>query len=119
MVATAWVGFDEPHTLGHNEYGGRAALPMWISYMREALRGLPEAAEETPSGLVTVRIDPETGLLVGADFPKAQFEIFREDYVPKRLDEESSAAVREQMEAGEAGSETMESLPESEPEQLF
>jgi len=120
VVATAWVGFDDPHTLGHSEYGGRAALPMWISYMREALRGLPEAAQETPPGLVTVRIDPETGLLVGADFPDAQFEIFREDNVPKRLDEESSRSVREAATSGEGGSETT-TAPESEavPEQLF
>jgi penicillin-binding protein 1A len=88
VVTTAWVGFDEPHTLGHNEYGGRAALPMWIEYMAEALKGLPEQALETPPGLVTVRIDPETGLLVGAGFPDALFEIFRADYVPKRLDDD-------------------------------
>ena len=88
VVTTAWVGFDEPHTLGHNEYGGRAALPMWIEYMAEALKGLPEQALETPPGLVNVRIDPETGLLVGAGFPDALFEIFRADYVPKRLDDD-------------------------------
>ena len=117
VVTTAWVGFDEPHTLGHSEYGGRAALPMWISYMREALRGLPEAAQETPPGLVTVRIDPETGLLVGADFPDAQFEVFREENVPKRLDEESSRSVQEAA-TGEDGTPV---APESEnvPEQLF
>lgn len=117
VVATAWVGFDEPHTLGHNEYGGRAALPMWISYMREALRGLPEAAQETPPGLVTVRIDPETGLLVGADFPDAQFEIFREENVPKRLDEETSRSVRESATGEE--SEVPQETTENVPEQLF
>ena len=115
VVATAWVGFDEPHTLGHNEYGGRAALPMWINYMREALRGLPEAAQETPPGLVTVRIDPETGQLVGSSFPKAQFEIFREENVPKRLDEERSASVPD----AETGETTPAQEPDNEPEQLF
>ena len=119
VVATAWVGFDEPHTLGRSEYGSKAALPMWIDYMREALRGLPEVAQETPPGLVTVRIDPETGLLVGADFPDAQFEIFTEDSVPKRLDEESSRDVREAIAGeGEDSGGTAE-IPEGEPEQLF
>ena len=113
VVTTAWVGFDEPHTLGHNEYGSRAALPMWIDYMRVALQGLPEAAQETPPGLVTVRIDPETGLLVGASFPDAQFEVFRADNVPKRLDEEP---VMSDPVTGETapGQET-----ENIPEQLF
>ena len=113
VVATAWVGFDEPHTLGHNEYGGRAALPMWIDYMREALKGLPEAALETPPGLVTVRIDPETGLLVGAGFPDAVFEIFRADNVPKRLDEE--AVVSDPV----TGESTPTQETENIPEQIF
>jgi len=88
IVATAWVGFDEPKTLGHSEYGGRAALPMWIDYMYEALKGKPEVVPETPPGIVNVRIDPETGLQVGPDFPDAQFEIFRADNVPNRLEDE-------------------------------
>ena len=113
VVTTAWVGFDEPHTLGHNEYGGRAALPMWIEYMAEALKGLPEPALETPPGLVTVRIDPETGLLVGAGFPNAAFEIFRADYVPKRLDEDPVVV--------DLGSGETAPVKEAEniPEQLF
>ncbi|WP_455200758.1 penicillin-binding protein 1A [Kaarinaea lacus] len=113
VVTTAWVGFDEPHTLGHNEYGGRAALPMWIEYMAEALKGLPEPALETPPGLVTVRIDPETGLLVGADFPNAAFEIFRAEYVPKRLDEDPVV-----VDLG-SGETTPVKETENIPEQLF
>jgi len=113
VVATAWVGFDDPHTLGQNEYGGRAALPMWIDYMQEALKGLPEQALETPPGLVTVRIDPETGLLVGAGFPDAQFEIFRANEVPKRLDEDP---VVVDLDSGETAPVK---APENIPEQLF
>ena len=113
VVATAWVGFDEPHTLGQNEYGGRAALPMWIEYMEEALKGLPEPAQETPPGLVTVRIDPETGLLVGAGFPDAQFEVFRAEDVPKRLDEDP---VVVDLDSGET--EPVKAT-ENIPEQLF
>jgi penicillin-binding protein 1A len=115
VVATAWVGFDEPHTLGHSEYGGRAALPMWIDYMREALKGMPEITLETPPGLVTVRIDPETGLLVGADFPNAIFEIFRADKVPKRLEDETTVSSGTE----QGGDATTASEPENIPEQLF
>ena len=84
IVTTAWVGFDRPHPLGDSESGARAALPMWISFMREALKGLPETPLVQPPGIVTVRIDPETGLLAGSNVPGAIFEVFREEFAPKK-----------------------------------
>ena len=84
VVTTAWVGFDKPQPLGESETGGRAALPMWIEYMKTALRGVPVKPLVQPPGLVTVRIDPETGLLAGADQPNAIFETFRVENVPER-----------------------------------
>jgi len=84
IVTTAWVGFDKPHPLGDFESGARAALPMWITYMREALKGVKEKPLAQPPGLVTVRIDPESGMLVGGDFPNAIFESFRKKNVPKQ-----------------------------------
>jgi penicillin-binding protein 1A len=62
LVGVAWIGFDQPKKLGNNETGGLAALPMWIGYMQHALKGVPEMAMKVPDGVVTVRIDPETGL---------------------------------------------------------
>lgn len=62
LVAVAWIGFDTPRTLGKNETGGHAALPMWISYMGRALKGVPEAKLVTPPGVVTAKINPESGL---------------------------------------------------------
>ena len=44
MVGVAWIGFDQPRTLGANETGGVAALPIWIAYMQKALKGTPERA---------------------------------------------------------------------------
>ncbi len=93
LVATAWVGFDKPKPLGARETGGRAALPMWIELMRTSLQGLPERPLEQPPGLVTVRIDPETGLLAGANNPKGIFETFRLENVPQRRTENSSATI--------------------------
>ncbi len=83
VVTTAWVGFDSTRPLGRAETGGRAALPLWIDYMRVALDGMESAELPRPAGLVTVRIDPSTGLLAGAGNPDAIFESFREPYVPK------------------------------------
>ncbi|MBA1146726.1 penicillin-binding protein 1A [Ectothiorhodospiraceae bacterium WFHF3C12] len=82
VVATAWVGFDQVQPLGRGETGARAALPMWIDYMRVALEGVPERSLEQPAGLVTVRVDAESGLLTSADNPNAIFETFREGNLP-------------------------------------
>jgi penicillin-binding protein 1A len=87
LVATAWVGFDKLEPLGRRETGGRSALPMWIDYMREALQGIEEVDQQPPEGLVTVRIDPVTGLLARSGQQDAIFETFTEDTVPDRTSE--------------------------------
>jgi penicillin-binding protein 1A len=84
LVATAWVGFDKLEPLGRGETGGRSALPMWIDYMREALQGVDEVVQQPPEGLVTVRIDPVTGLLARSGQKDAIFETFMEDSIPTR-----------------------------------
>ncbi|MGH8128121.1 MAG: penicillin-binding protein 1A, partial [Gammaproteobacteria bacterium] len=84
LVAVAWVGYDQPHSLGHGETGARAALPMWINFMGAALKGVPEAPATMPPGLVTVRIDSKTGLRCNADDPNAMWETFRTGNVPPR-----------------------------------
>jgi penicillin-binding protein 1A len=53
LVAVAWVGFDQPKTLGRNETGGNVALPIWIRYMRVALKGAAETPLEAPQGVIT------------------------------------------------------------------
>ena len=83
LVATVWVGFDNPANLGWGEYGGKAALPIWIDYMGPALEGVPERQLEQPSGIATVRIDPDSGLLARPDNPNAIREYFIEDQVPE------------------------------------
>lgn len=84
VATTVWVGFDDSKPLGKRETGAGAALPMWIDYMRVALEDSPESGMERPAGVVTVKIDPTTGLLAPVDDPSAVFETFREKYVPKK-----------------------------------
>lgn len=93
LETTVWVGFDQVQPLGKDETGARAALPMWIDYMRVALEGMPESLWPQPPGLVTVRIDPQTGMLARPDDPAAIFETFREDQVPTGMAPAASAAV--------------------------
>ncbi len=68
-VATAWVGFDNHDSLGSGETGGKAALPLWLGFMRDAHKNLPPREFPVPEGVQQVRIDPQTGKLAGARVP--------------------------------------------------
>jgi penicillin-binding protein 1A len=83
LVTTTWVGFDKLDPLGRAETGGQAALPMWMQYMGAALAGATTEKREQPDGLVTVRIDPKTGLLARSGQSNAIFETFRIEEVPQ------------------------------------
>ena len=84
LVTTAWVGFDQQQlSLGNYETGSKAALPMWIEFMRTALSGTPETQMSRPEGLVNVRINAETGGLANASDTNVVFEIFRSELSPK------------------------------------
>lgn len=85
LVATGWVGFDKLYPLGDRETGGHAALPIWIDFMKAALQGVPDRLPEQPPGLVTVRVDPETGLLANAKTPNAIFETFFAGSAPTQV----------------------------------
>jgi len=87
IVAITWVGFDDSSPLGPRETGASAALPMWIQFMEKALRLYPEKPLPRPEGMVTVRIDSETGLSVGPGHKGAIFETFRAQYVPEKQQE--------------------------------
>jgi penicillin-binding protein 1A len=63
LVAVSWIGFDQPHTLGEKETGAMAALPIWMDYMGKMLKNVPQAIYEIPDGVITARINPDTGLL--------------------------------------------------------
>jgi penicillin-binding protein 1A len=83
VVTTTWVGFDNQRSMGNRETGGRAALPMWIEFMRVALEGSPENLQEQPEGLVTIRIDYETGKRADVESRRSLFEVFRVENAPK------------------------------------
>ena len=82
IVTTTWMGFDNNSNLGSGEFGSNAALPMWIDYMELALPETPQKRRKQPDGLVTIRIDPETGKAASANQRGAIFEIFREENAP-------------------------------------
>ncbi|GLR63696.1 penicillin-binding protein 1A [Marinospirillum insulare] len=88
VVASVWAGFDQPSSTG--EYGANLALPMWIQFMQVALRNQPEKVMQRPEGLVTVRIDPASGLLASPGQQDAMFEIFYKERVPQNRSAEQS-----------------------------
>lgn len=61
LVAVAWIGFDQPRSLGGNETGGHAALPMWIAYMGKALKNVAESDYPVPEGVSVININPQNG----------------------------------------------------------
>ncbi len=82
LVTTVWVGFDNHDPLGRNDVGGRAALPIWIEYMREALKGVADQPPKMPPGLAQAKINPVTGLIATLDNSDAIMEIFEVGKAP-------------------------------------
>ena len=81
LVTTVWVGKDDFSSLGRGEYGGKAALPIWIGYMDAALKDVPLYEPEPPAGLVTASVDASSGRLVPEGSPGSVRDyIKREDY---------------------------------------
>lgn len=96
LVAIAWIGYDTPHTLGKGETGGQAALPMWIGYMAKALKGVPEAKLTPPPGVISVKINPESGLRdSGATGTLAEY--FFQEFVPAEQPLISSGGASEEV----------------------
>ncbi len=83
MVGVAWIGYDQPKTLGTGETGAAAALPIWMAFMAKALKGVPETPLKQPDGIVVARINPETGLREADGIP----EYFYSEFTPRARDD--------------------------------
>jgi penicillin-binding protein 1A len=112
LVANVWVGFDNPKTLGKSAFGSNTALPIWVDYMGTALQGMADSPLKRPDGLVSVRIDPETGNRAYPGQGNAIFETFRIENVPKQMEEAPSTY-------NEYETDEDESEQDYSPEQLF
>ena len=77
LVAVSWVGFDQPKTLGKNQTGSVVALPIWLNYMEQALKDIPEQPRTVPPGVVAV---PTMG--ISGESPKLVPEFFYQEAVP-------------------------------------
>lgn len=82
LVAGTWVGFDDMKSLGYGEAGSRAALPIWIAYMKMALDHVPDMIFPIPDDIIFVKIDPQNGLLAPPDLEDFVVEIFKKGTEP-------------------------------------
>jgi len=83
LVCAVWIGYDDNKQLGLT--GAEAALPAWIAFMKEALALRPSLGGATfskPTGIVTVRIDPETGFLAGPECPASVMVSVASQFAP-------------------------------------
>ncbi|WP_082824118.1 penicillin-binding protein 1A [Crenobacter luteus] len=103
LVAITWVGYDQPKSLGRYGYGGTVALPIWINYMANALKGQPEVELPAPAGVV---VRPGAGLRGGDEY---FYEEFQRTNPELRLDNSGSVPGARRPDAGE------EEAPSGEP----
>ena len=88
LVGVAWMGFDQPKSLGKNQTGGRVALPIWIDYMGKALKDIPEVQRAVPEGIVSASVDADP--LVPPEARSAR-EFFYREFAPTREDASPTA----------------------------
>ncbi|WP_137950996.1 penicillin-binding protein 1A [Burkholderia sp. 4NA327C6] len=86
LVAVAWMGFDQPKSLGSREFGAQLALPIWVNYMRTALNGVPEQQMPMPDGLTSIDGElyyadrtPGNGFVANVDINPAENAISAND----------------------------------------
>ncbi len=88
VVTNVWVGFDTPTPMGRGEVGGRVALPIWIDYMQVAMTDMPEQERIIPAGVVSARIDADTGELLPPGTAGGRLEYFMVGRLPPARDEQ-------------------------------
>ena len=108
LVVTTWVGYDTPHPL--HEFAATLALPLWIDFMKVALKGKPEEQIKQPEDVVSVLINSKTGLLSKPNQKDGIVEYFRKDDLPGTEDSGSSPSAQSNSESPEQTEESQENL---------
>jgi penicillin-binding protein 1A len=89
VVATVWMGFDQPRPIVPQATGGRVAAPVWARMMLRFYQGRPmPKAWAPPSGVLEATIDPATGLVLASGCQSqggARREVFLARDVPREI----------------------------------
>ena len=95
LLSAVWVGFDDKTSLGKDESGARAALPIWISFMDQALKNTPVEIFKPPDGITLMKVDIETGLPSEEGSKETLMEAFVDGTLPGRegVEKENSSGA--------------------------
>jgi len=85
FLTVVWVGYDDRHSLGPRNTGGRIAAPLWASYMQKALAKRSVVDFDVPEGVRCVNIDPGSGLRARPDAVRTFLECFKEGTEPREF----------------------------------
>jgi penicillin-binding protein 1A len=86
LLTSVWVGFDDRASLGKNETGAGAALPIWITFMEKALQEIPPESFDPPEGIVFAKVDLDTGLPPREGSQMVILEAFMDGVVPGEME---------------------------------
>ncbi|WP_298290051.1 penicillin-binding protein 1A [Thiomonas sp.] len=84
LVAVTWMGYNTQRDLYRGEQGAKAALPIWMDYMRVALAGKPDVPWPVPPGIITAQVNPATGF--ASSSPNAVTGYFLQNFPPLAID---------------------------------
>ncbi len=76
ILTTVWFGYDNPSSLGNNEFGSTTSLPIWLNYKKQIIDTIPKSKFKKPSGLIARKINLETGELAKPEDDRVKFELF-------------------------------------------
>nr|AAV34467.1 predicted penicillin-binding protein 1a [uncultured proteobacterium RedeBAC7D11] len=76
ILTTVWFGYDNPTSLGNNEFGSTTSLPIWLNYKKQIIDTIPKGKFKKPSGLIARKINLETGELAKPEDERVKFELF-------------------------------------------
>ena len=76
ILTTVWFGYDNPSSLGNNEFGSTTSLPIWLNYKKRIIDTIPKGKFKKPSGLIARKINLETGELAKPEDERVKFELF-------------------------------------------
>ena len=76
ILTTVWFGYDNPSSLGNNEFGSTTSLPIWLNYKKQIIDKIPKGKFKKPSGLIARKINLETGELAKPEDERVKFELF-------------------------------------------
>jgi len=96
IVAGVWVGYDDHRRIGPKETGARAALPIWLAFMKKAHAERDAEDFSVPEGIIFKQVDPKTGLLSTDSCSSSIREAFLPGTEPRRYCDEATASVVEE-----------------------